>query len=118
MTKKEQDIERLKTLYAEIAKINEKHGISAKGEEIFAGDLAEERIIVVSDGLGGADLMIVEGNYPVDYYTKHETSFKADEACRHAARLLANSNNNDIDPADEGKEWDDLIKEGFGFDLP
>jgi hypothetical protein len=107
-------IERLKTLYAEIDALTKEHKISAKGEEIFAGDLAESRLLVVADGLGAADLMIVDGNYPVDYYTKHERRFNTEEAaCDQADRLLANYNNEDEDEKDKGKDWNDLVEEIF-----
>jgi hypothetical protein len=58
--------------------------------------------------------MIVEGNYPVDFYTKESRTFNTeDEASRQASRLLANCNNVDVAEADKDKEWDDLIAEIF-----
>ncbi len=47
-------------------------------------------VVVEADGTGGAKLLIVEGNYPSDYITHKEQSFKTeDDACEAAERLIA-----------------------------
>ena len=47
-------------------------------------------VVVEADGVGGAKLLIVEGNYPADYLTHKEQSFQTeDEACEAAEGLIA-----------------------------
>ena len=47
-------------------------------------------VVVEADGIGGAKLLIVEGNYPADYTTHKEQSFETeDEACEAAEQLIA-----------------------------
>jgi hypothetical protein len=71
-------------------------GVSARGEMIFQAprDMwSEDDVVVEADGSGGANLMIVEGNYPSDYTTHKEQFFKTeDKACEAAERLVARKN--------------------------
>ena len=47
-------------------------------------------VVVEADGIGGAKLLIVEGNYPADYTTHKEQIFETeDEACEAAEQLIA-----------------------------
>ena len=50
---------------------------------------SEYDIVVEADGIGGAKLLVVEGNYPIDYLTKSERAFATeDAACEAAEKLL------------------------------
>lgn len=50
---------------------------------------SEYDIVVEADGLGGAKLLVVDGNYPIDYLTKSEKVFGTeDAACEAAEKLL------------------------------
>ena len=46
-------------------------------------------IVVEADGLGGATLLIVEGNYPLDYLVHKEQSFSSEEDACNAADDMA-----------------------------
>ena len=45
----------------------------------------EEIILVEADGFGGAVLRVVEGNYPMDFYTREERNFATEAEALHAA---------------------------------
>jgi hypothetical protein len=65
--------------------------ISAPGIVLYRADLSygdDEIVLVEADGLGGAVLRVVEGNYPVDYNTREEKAFPTEsEAVRAAGNL-------------------------------
>lgn len=67
--------------------------ISHKGELLFQGWYSawpDEELVVEADGLGGANLLIVQGNYPIDYLVRKSKSFLSeDEACAAADEMLA-----------------------------
>lgn len=61
----------------------------APGEVIWKADCADEEVLVIADGLGGATLMRVEGNYPVDFMNKGEMHFEKEaKACEEAAKWV------------------------------
>jgi hypothetical protein len=65
--------------------------VSAPGAVLFRADLSygdDEVAYVEADGLGGAVLRVVEGNYPVDYYTREEKSFSTEAEAVSAAGVL------------------------------
>lgn len=68
--------------------------ISAPGVLLFQANLSygdEESIFVEADGLGGAVMRIIEGNYPTDFYTHEEKVFLTEaEAVRVASTWVAN----------------------------
>ena len=45
--------------------------------------------VVEADGVGGAILRVVEGNYPVDYYTREEKEFPTEAGAVRAAEALS-----------------------------
>ena len=46
----------------------------------------DELLVVVADGYGKAKILLVSGNYPVDYLLKSEKDFDSEEAaCASAA---------------------------------
>lgn len=50
---------------------------------------SENDVVVEADGIGGGKLLIVEGNYPIDYSIKSEEVFPSeDAACEAAERML------------------------------
>ena len=67
-------------------------GISNPGEVIFRASQStwpDNDVVVEADGVGGAKLLVVEGNYPVDYSIKFEQRFGSeDEACDAAYNKL------------------------------
>jgi len=83
-------IKRLIELEREIETLRTQLGISARGETIFQAPRSmwsSEEVIVVANGYGSATLLVVEGNYPVDYHVNREETFATeDEACYAAER--------------------------------
>jgi hypothetical protein len=45
----------------------------------------EEIVLVEADGYGGAVLRVVEGNYPMDFYTREEQAFPTEAEALRAA---------------------------------
>jgi hypothetical protein len=81
-------IDRLKALDAKTKALRNELGISAPGEVLFKADLSladDDMLIVEADGLGGADLRVVEGNWPIDCQEKESTHYSTEqEACEEA----------------------------------
>lgn len=77
----------------EIQALRQQLGVSARGETIFQAPRSmwsATDVVVEADGIGGAKLLIVEGNYPADYVTHKEQCFKTEDvACEAAERLIA-----------------------------
>jgi hypothetical protein len=76
----------------DIAVLRQQLGVSARGEMIFQAPRSmwsATDVVVEADGVGGAKLLIVEGNYPADYMTHKEQCFQTeDDACEAAERLI------------------------------
>ena len=65
--------------------------VSAPGTVLYRTDMGygdDEVALVEADGLGGAVLLVVEGNYPVDYLTKSEKAFSTEAEAVRAAETL------------------------------
>jgi hypothetical protein len=90
--KKNSQLEKLKGLEEKCQRVRKSLGVSNRGEVIFQapnGMWSESDIVVEADGIGGAKLLVVEGNYPIDYSTKSEQVFQRENAaCEAAERLL------------------------------
>lgn len=73
-------------------------GISKRGEMIFHAPLSmwsSKDVAVEADGKGGASLIVVEGNYPVDYLVHSERRFTSEhEACEVAEEMLEDTSSN------------------------
>jgi hypothetical protein len=72
-------------------KIRNSLKISKRNEILYhapQGTWSENDIVVEAGGKGDATLLIVEGNYPIDYLIKSERVFASeDEACEIANLL-------------------------------
>jgi hypothetical protein len=82
----------LRTLQKRIDAIRLKLGISPPERVIFMAlrdGVDDEMVVVQADGFGGATTMIVEGNYPVDFYAKFEKVYRSEEVATTAAEKLA-----------------------------
>jgi hypothetical protein len=84
---------RLRKLQAQIDEVRNRLGFSGRGEIIFlaARDSNDEIVVVEADGFGGAITRVVEGNYPLDYFTCHEKAFAKEGAAVIAAEGIAES---------------------------
>jgi hypothetical protein len=82
----------LKNLQERAEALRQQLGFSSPGEVTFlaACDGCDgDNVIVEADGLGGATVSVVEGNYPVDYLTKLEKSFPSEREAERAAEKIA-----------------------------
>ena len=62
--------------------------MSYRGEILFRACYSvwpDQELVVEADGKGAATLMIVEGNYPIDYLIKQQHSFGSENAACDAA---------------------------------
>lgn len=87
-----------KTDHSSIARLQEqldglrqRLGISDRGQILHRFDASycdEEIILVEADGFGGAVLRVVEGNYPMDFFTREERAFATEAEAVHTAETL------------------------------
>ena len=89
----------LRRLQAQIDALRNKLGVSGRGEVIYLAprDADDELVIVEADGFGGAITKVVEGNYPLDFFTSHEKSFRTEATAMEAAESVVEG---DVDPAE------------------
>ncbi len=91
LMKRKSNLEKLRTLDMEAQRIRNRLGISPRGEVLFQGTLSawpDNDVVVEANGLGGATLLVVEGNYPVDYLTRREQRFVSEDAACEAAEAM------------------------------
>jgi len=84
-------LQKLRKLEHQSRRIRKRLGISNPGEVIFQapqGRWSDNDIVVEADGIGGAKLLVVEGNYPIDYSIKSEREFRSEAAACTAAEEL------------------------------
>ena len=84
-------LKKLRTLQAEIDKIRGELSVSGRDEVLYRASLyvdTDEEVLVIADGFGGATASVVEGNYPIDFFTRHEKAFESEGAAIEAADKL------------------------------
>jgi hypothetical protein len=85
-------LERLRNLEKAVGALRDELAISPLGEILFEASQSvwpERDVVVEADGRGGATLMVVQGNYPVDYLTLRQQQFVTeDDACEAAEQLV------------------------------
>ncbi|MEI6194308.1 MAG: hypothetical protein WCS42_08255 [Verrucomicrobiota bacterium] len=86
----------LHQLESRIEVLRHKLGISARGELLFQAPRSmwsATDVVVEADGSGGANLLIVEGNYPADYLIHKEQFYQTEEeACETAEQMIVPNN--------------------------
>ena len=85
-------LKKLHELEKQAEQIRSKLKYSKKGEAIYQASQSmwsDNQIVVEADGVGGAKLLIIEGNYPLDYAVHRQQSFSSeDQACEAADALV------------------------------
>src|SRR2546427_12004744 len=84
-------LQKLRKLEQQSRRIRKRLGVSNPGEVIFRapqGVWSDNDIVVEADGIGGAKLIVVEGNYPIDYSIKSEREFRGEGAACEAAEKM------------------------------
>lgn len=98
--KKAEKVKKLQALQDEIDKVRRQLNISGCGEVLYRESLyadTDEEIVVVADGFGKATTSIVEGNYPIDFFTRYEKVFKSEAAAISAADKLSEERASPVD---------------------
>ncbi len=83
--------ELIKRLQDQLNEARRGMNVSASGIVLFRAELSyadDEVAIVEADGFGGAVLLIVEGNYPVDYNIRDKRHFPTEAEAVRAAEAL------------------------------
>jgi hypothetical protein len=86
-------LSRLKRLHAESERIRERLHVSSPNAVIFRAAINpvdDEEVVVEADGLGGAKLSVIEGNYPIDFLSLRETKFATEAGAIIAAEQMVN----------------------------
>jgi hypothetical protein len=84
---------RLKHLHAESERIRKRLHISSPNSVIFRAAINpvdDEEVVVEADGLGGAKLSVIEGNFPIDFLSLRETGFATEAEAIMAAEQIVN----------------------------
>lgn len=87
----EADKQRIIRLQEHLDRLRRRLNVDARGVVLYRADVSygdDEVAIVEADGLGGAVLRVVEGNYPVDYNTREERRFLTEAEAMRAAEAL------------------------------
>lgn len=82
----------LRELQSKVDTLRKELSISRPGEVTFLASRNgsdDEVVVVEADGLGGATVSIVTGNYPVDYCVKFERPFSNERSAETVAENLA-----------------------------
>ncbi|MFN2499767.1 MAG: hypothetical protein ABR557_11840 [Pyrinomonadaceae bacterium] len=80
----------LRRLQGQIDELRSQLRFSGRGEVIYlASRNADNEIVIVeADGFGGAVTKVVEGNYPLDFFIRHEKSFSNESTAIEAAQIV------------------------------
>lgn len=80
----------LRQLQSRIDAIRQKLGLSERGEVVYFAHIGVDDQVVVAeaDGFGGAVVKVIEGNYPIDFFTSQEESYSKEADAIEAARSI------------------------------
>ena len=85
------DRQSINRLQSQLDAVRRRLNISAPGVVLYRADVSygdDEVALVEADGVGGAVLLVVEGNYPVDYRTREEKQFSTEVEAVRAAEVF------------------------------
>ena len=81
---------KIKKLQTEIDEFRNRLGVSSPGTILYQSRNSDDTLVLVeADGFGGAKTLVVEGNYPIDYFTRFEKSFQREREAEDTAEDLA-----------------------------
>lgn len=83
-----EDLSALRSLQRQIDKMRQDLDVTAPGRAVYMAhiDRASDRAVVVeADGFGGATLIIVDGDYPLDYLAETQKAFASELRAIEAA---------------------------------
>ena len=88
--KRNDKLKKLRMLQAELDTIRRELGIGGPNEVLYLAplDYCDDEVIVVADGFGAATASVVEGNYPIDFFTRYEKEFASETAALIAAERV------------------------------
>lgn len=78
-------------LQSQLDELRQREEISERGELLFReylNSVDDDLVVVEADGLGGAILRVVQGNYPMDYVIREERIFSTETEAEEAACSL------------------------------
>ena len=83
-------LKKLRTLQTELDTIRQELGFGGPNEVLYLAplDYCDREVIVVADGFGAATTSVVEGNYPIDFFTRYEKEFTSETAALRAAERV------------------------------
>ena len=89
--KRNEKLKKLRMLQAELDTIRRELGVRGPNEVLYLAtlDYCDDEVIVVADGFGAATASVVEGNYPIDFFTRYEKEFSSEAAALRAAEKVA-----------------------------
>ena len=88
---KNNKLARLQRLQAAADRLRKELGFRAQGEIIYRRALSvsdEDEVFVVSSGLGSATVLVIDGNFPIDFTVRHEQVFDSEKAATQAADAI------------------------------
>ncbi len=87
----DQRIQRLRQIQQEADTLRRELEISPPNAVVFMATAkanVDELLVVEADGFGGATTSVVEGNFPLDYFTKAERAFATESEAVTAAEQI------------------------------
>ena len=79
-------------LQQQLDTLRKRLGVSDRGQILHRFDASccdEEIILVEAEGFGGAVLRVIEGNYPMDFYTREDQAFSTEAEALRAAESFS-----------------------------
>lgn len=81
----------LRRLQASADRLRTELGFRAPGQIIYRRLLSisdDDEVLVVSDGLGSATVLVLDGNFPIDFTVRYEREFDSEKAATQAADAI------------------------------
>lgn len=90
--------EQLKAIDEKARMLRKELGFSDPGQVLFVADIDfNDRIVVEADGYGGASILQVQGNWPVEFFKLREKRFSTEREAEEAADSCVGEDGVDYD---------------------